>query len=198
MAQDEAGEQAGPRLPHIITVAGLKKSGKTTVTAALIRELRGRGLRVGSVKTIHHHPLALGEAGTDTRRHAEAGAEFTVALLDGELAYFEPRAARPGLAEAARFFAEGIDFIVWEGMSDPGAGHGHVVCLREAGHLDRTLAERRVDPAWIIAVSGVAAGASGADAGRAPTGFPVVDAAAPGGPAALVDLVLAWFREERA
>jgi molybdopterin-guanine dinucleotide biosynthesis protein MobB len=195
MAQDEAGEQAGPRLPHIITVAGLKKSGKTTVAAALIRELRGRGLRVGSVKTIHHHPLALGEAGTDTRRHAEAGAEFTVALLDGELAYFEPRAARPGLAEAARFFAEGIDFVVWEGMSDPGAGPGHVVCLREMQDFEKTLEQRRVDRGWIVALSGLAAGAAARDA---PDGLAVVNAADPAGAARLADLVLAWFREERA
>ncbi len=199
MAQDDVRGQGKRRgRPPIITVAGLKKSGKTTVAAALIRELRARGFRVGSVKTIRHHPLGLGEVGSDTRRHAEAGAEFTVALLDGELAYFEPRAARPGLAEAARFFAAGIDFVVWEGMSEPGAGPGHVVCLRGMADLDRTLEQRRVDPGWIIAVSGVAAASGGAAAGDAPTGFPVVDAVAPGGAARLVDLVLAWFRGERA
>jgi molybdopterin-guanine dinucleotide biosynthesis protein MobB len=196
MAQDtDRDTAAGRRLPRIVTVAGLKKSGKTTVAAALIRGLRARGLRVGSVKTIHHHPLGLDTPGTDTRRHAEAGAEFTVALLDGELAYFEPRASRPGLTEAARHFAPGVDWVVWEGMSDPGAGAGHVVCLRKFADLEQTLAERRVDRRWIIAISGVAAGKPGTDA--APEGMKVLDATQEAGAAELADLVMRWFGEAR-
>jgi molybdopterin-guanine dinucleotide biosynthesis protein B len=197
MTQDDSAARPGPAgRPRIITVAGLKKSGKTTVAAALIRELRGRGLRVGSVKTIHHHPLGLGEPGTDTRRHAEAGAEFTVALLDNELAYFEPRQARPGLRDARRLFVGGVDFVVWEGMSDPDAGPGHVVCLRHEADLEATLAERRVDRAAIIAVSGVAAASAGSVPGL--EGIPLVNAAEPSGAARLADLVLAWFGEGRA
>lgn len=199
MTQDDRGGRAGRAgSPRIITVAGLKKSGKTTVAAALIGQLRSEGFRVGSVKTIHHHPLGLGEPGTDTRRHAEAGAEFTVALLDNELAYFEPRQARPGLRDARRFFAGGVDFVVWEGMSDPDAGPGHVVCLRQAADFEKTLAERRVDPASIIAVSGVVAGSEAAGASFAGPGheLPVVNATDPDGASRLVDLVLAWFRGE--
>jgi molybdopterin-guanine dinucleotide biosynthesis adapter protein len=196
MAQDtDRGTAARRELPRIVTIAGLKKSGKTTVAAALIRELCARGQRVGSVKTIHHHPLSLDTSGADTRRHAEAGAEFTVALLDGELAYFEPRASRPGLVEAARLFTPGVDWVVWEGMSDPGAGGAHVVCLREMADLDKTLAERRVDRRWIIAISGVAAGL--ADTDGAPEGVKVLDATRAAGAAELADLVVRWFGEAR-
>jgi molybdopterin-guanine dinucleotide biosynthesis protein MobB len=196
MAQDtDHGRAAGRALPRIVTIAGLKKSGKTTVAAALIRELRARGQRVGSVKTIPHHPLSLDTPGADTRRHAEAGAEFTVALLDSELAYFEPRASRPGLHDAARLFTPGVDWIVWEGMSDPGAGAGHVVCLREIAELEQTLAERRVDRRWIIAISGVAAGQPGT--AGAPGGLKVLDATQEAGAAELADLVVRWFGEAR-
>lgn len=196
MAQDTEGEKAtGRALPRIVTVTGLKKSGKTTVAAALIRELCARGLRVGSVKTIHHHPLGLDTPGTDTRRHAEAGAEFTVALLDGELAYFEPRASRPGLAEAARHFAPGVDWVVWEGMSDPGAGGAAVVCLRRFADLEQTLAERRVERRWIIAISGVVAGQPGT--AGVPEGVKVLDATCAAGAAELADLVVGWFGEAR-
>ena len=146
MAQDRTrGTADPPALPRILTVAGLKKSGKTTVTAALIGELRARGFRVGSVKTFRHHPLNLDRSGADTRRHVEAGAEFTVAILDGELAYFEPRASRAGLRDAARHFPPGIDFVVWEGTADPEAGGGQVVCVRRLSDLEQTLEKRKVD-----------------------------------------------------
>ncbi|OHD75356.1 MAG: molybdopterin-guanine dinucleotide biosynthesis protein B [Spirochaetes bacterium RBG_13_68_11] len=196
MAHDSRHIGAGGQsLPRIITIAGLKKSGKTTVAAALIRELRARGFRVGSVKTIRHHPLSLDQSGADTRRHAEAGAEFTVTILDGELAYFEPRASRPGLCDAARLFPPGVDFVIWEGMADPEAGGGQVVCVRRMSELEQTLAERKVDRRSIIAISGVAAGA--VKAADSPADFRVLDATKPADRAALADLVLQWFRDGR-
>jgi molybdopterin-guanine dinucleotide biosynthesis protein MobB len=191
MAQDRTrGTADPPALPRILTVAGLKKSGKTTVAAALIRELRARGFRVGSVKTFRHHPLNLDRSGADTRRHAEAGAEFTVAILDGELAYFEPRASRAGLRDAARLFAPGVDFVVWEGTADPEAGGGQVVCVRRLSDLEQTLEKRKVDRRAIIALSGVAAGRRNAAA--PPDGLRLLDATQPEGRAALADLVLRW------
>jgi molybdopterin-guanine dinucleotide biosynthesis protein MobB len=182
-------------MPRILTVAGLKKSGKTTVAAALIRELRARGFRVGSVKTFRHHPLALDREGADTRRHAEAGAEFTVAILDGELAYFEPRASRSGLRDAARHFPPGVDFVVWEGTADPEAGGGQVVCVSRMSDLEQTLEKRQVDRRSIIALSGVAAGAP--EAAAPPEGLRLLDATRPEGLAALVDLVLRWYPDGR-
>jgi molybdopterin-guanine dinucleotide biosynthesis protein MobB len=201
MVQDiRIGRRAERGLPRILTVAGLKRSGKTTVAAALIRELRARGFRVGSVKSIRHHPLSLDTSGADTRTHAEAGAEFTIALLDGELAYFEPRASRPAFRDVARLFVPGVHYVVWEGTSDPEAGGGHVVCLSQMSDLDTTLTKRRVDPGWMIAISGVVAGKGGGDIPAvavpgAPAALPVIDATQPTGAAALADLVMRWFGE---
>jgi molybdopterin-guanine dinucleotide biosynthesis protein MobB len=195
MGQHETnGENTASSLPHIVTVAGLKRSGKTTVASALIAGLRARGFRVGSVKTIHGHTLSLDVEGTDTRRHAEAGAEFTIALLDDQMAYFEPRASRAGHAEAARLFRPGVQFVVWEGMVDSGTSSAHVVCLRAAEDLERTLSERRIDAASVIAISGIAA----SGAARVAAGVPVHDATDPAGLAALVDLVIRRFGEDRA
>jgi molybdopterin-guanine dinucleotide biosynthesis protein MobB len=189
------GRSGRPGMPRILTVAGLKKSGKTTVAAALIRELRARGFRVGSVKAFRHHPLNLDRSGADTRRHAEAGAEFTVAILDGELAYFEPRASRAGLRDAARLFAPGVDFVVWEGTADPEAGGGQVVCVRRLSDLEQTLEKRKVDRRAIIALSGVAAGRRNAAA--PPDGLRLLDATQPADRAALADLVLQWYTDGR-
>ena len=195
MGQHErVGSNAGSALPHIVTVAGLKRSGKTSVASALIAGLRARGFRVGSVKTIRGHALSLDVERTDTRRHAEAGAEFTVALLDDQMAYFEPRASRASLGEAARLFRPGVQFVVWEGASDAGSASAHVVCLRAAEELECTLAERRIDPEWVIAISGIAA----AGATRLVAGVPVHDATEPAGLAALVDLIVRSFGEDHA
>ncbi len=194
------GQKPEPALPHIVTIAGLKRSGKTTVASALIAGLRARGFRVGSVKTIHGHPLSLDLEGTDTRRHAEAGAEFTVALLDDQMAYFEPRASRASLGEAARLFRPGVQFVVWEGVSDAGSAGAHVVCLRSMDDLEPTLAQRRIDRASVIALSGIAAGRAvgpAAGAGAPGVGVPVHDATDPAGLAALVELVARRFGEDR-
>jgi molybdopterin-guanine dinucleotide biosynthesis protein MobB len=190
------GQKPGPALPLIVTITGLKRSGKTTVASALIAGLHARGFRVGSVKTIHGHSLSLDVEATDTRRHADAGAEFTVALLDGETAYFEPRASRASLGEAARLFRPGVQFVVWEGVSDAGAASAHVVCLRSMDELERTFTERRIEPESVIAISGIAAGRA---AGPAPVGagVPVHDVTDPVGLAALVDLIVRRFGEDR-
>lgn len=59
---------------RIITVKGFSKTGKTTTVTSLISELRKRGYTVGSVKDIHFKEFEADTPGTDTYKHAEAGA----------------------------------------------------------------------------------------------------------------------------
>ena len=191
-------------LPPIITVAGLKKSGKTTVASALIRELRARGFRVGSVKTIRHHPLTLDASGADTRRHAEAGAEFTVVLLDEELAYFETREARPGLEDAARLVRAG-DRLRGVGGHVRSRGRARARGLPPPGLGLRDDPRGETGAAFVDHrdLGGCHGGRLGAGTGAGtaldsvPADIPVVDATSPGGAAALADLVVRWFGEGR-
>ncbi len=55
-------------------VIGRSGSGKTTLIERLLPCLRGRGLRVSTVKHSHHR-LDLDPPGKDSRRHRDAGAE---------------------------------------------------------------------------------------------------------------------------
>ena len=182
-------------LPCIIAVSGLKRSGKTTVAEALVSEIASRGYRVGSVKTIQHHPLSLDAAGSDTRRHAEAGAEFIIALLDHETAYFEPRSSRGSFRETARLFRPGVQFIVWEGVVDDDARALHVVCLRSMDDLGRTLEVRGIPTDSVLAISGVAASSHGESGPRArPPSFNVTD---PSQRRALADLIIGTSGMER-
>lgn len=60
-------------LPRAFGIAGYKNSGKTTLTVALIGELRRRGYRVASVKHAHHS-FKIDDDQTDSARHRRAGA----------------------------------------------------------------------------------------------------------------------------
>jgi molybdopterin-guanine dinucleotide biosynthesis protein MobB len=175
-------------LPCVIAVDGLKRSGKTTVAKALISEMTSRGYRVGSVKTIHHDLTTLDSAGTDTRRHAEAGAEFVIALLDRETAYFEKRSERGSFQETAHLFRPGVQFVVWEGAAEQEARPLRVVCLGPKDELDRTLGIRGIPSGSVLAISGIAAASLGASVPRAhPPAFDVTD---PAQRKVLVDLII--------
>jgi molybdopterin-guanine dinucleotide biosynthesis protein MobB len=176
-------------LPIVINVVGLKDSGKTATAEGIISELASRGHRVGAVKTTRHPTLRVDPAATDTRRFADAGAAFVVGLLDAETHYFERRSSRATLREAAHLFPPGTRFLVCEGSVEPDVEPLYVVCLREAGDLERTLSTRGVPPGKVIAFSGIVGTAK-------PAGLPApcFDARDPAGRAALADLLLAAAR----
>lgn len=92
-----------------IAVVGTKKTGKTSLVAALVRSLSRHG-RVGTVKNMAGHSVDHG----DTRRHFEAGADVVIGLGDASL---RVRRRRGDLDEAlAELLAEGMDFAVVEGF----------------------------------------------------------------------------------
>ena len=64
--------------PVVVCVIGKKKSGKTTTTVGLIRELSSRGHRVMSAK--HGHHFELDHEGTDSWRHRHEGGANRVAM----------------------------------------------------------------------------------------------------------------------
>jgi hypothetical protein len=68
--------------PFVVCVIGKKKSGKTTTTVGLIRELARRGHRVMSAK--HGHGFELDAEGTDSWRHRHEGGAHRVAMAGPE------------------------------------------------------------------------------------------------------------------
>ncbi len=79
----------------ILSIVGRSNSGKTTLLEKLIRELAGRGRRVGTVKHHFHGPVEVDVPGKDSWRHKRAGARvvalssrdtlFVVRDTDGEI-----------------------------------------------------------------------------------------------------------------
>lgn len=71
--------QPVPPLPPVVSVRGDSDSGKTRLVEQLLPLLRGRGLRVGTVKHTACD-LAFESLGKDSQRHAAAGAVAVLAV----------------------------------------------------------------------------------------------------------------------
>jgi len=66
-------------LPPVICIVGNKKTAKTRLMEALIKDLKNRGLSVGALKYHKHGDYQIDIEGKDTWKYAMAGAD-TVAI----------------------------------------------------------------------------------------------------------------------
>jgi len=98
------------------SVIGFSQSGKTTTIECLIRELKSRGYKVGSVKEIHNESFALdADPVSNTYRYRMAGAELVTArgLSETDILFPEKLDLRRILS-----FYEGFDYVICEGVQD--------------------------------------------------------------------------------
>lgn len=99
----------------VISVAGYKKTGKTTLVGQIVKALKNHG-SVGTIKHLHDHKIDT--PGTDTWKHKEAGADVVIGVSQGELVKYSSEGdlitALDELADA------GMDFAVVEGFKDSG------------------------------------------------------------------------------
>ncbi len=93
----------------VISVVGTKKTGKTTLVAALVSALARHG-RVGTIKNMVTHPVDRG----DTKRHFDAGADVVIGLGDAKLKVTRERGDLD--SALADLQAEGMDYVVVEGF----------------------------------------------------------------------------------
>ena len=140
----------------VISVLGLKKSGKTTTCEALIREFKSRGLKVGAVKSMHHARMTIDSKGKDTWRHRRAGADFVASLSNGEMGYIQAIGGKASFKDASVHFPVETDIVVCEGVEDPGRGALRVVALKAKGDLAETLETRGLGvDKNVIALTGI-------------------------------------------
>lgn len=96
---------------RIITVKGFSKTGKTTTVTSLISELRRRGYTVGSVKDIHFKEFEADTPGTDSYKHAQAGARRVTARGPKNTAIIMDE--RMDMDAILKYYKE--DFLIIEG-----------------------------------------------------------------------------------
>lgn len=102
----------------VISVVGYKKSGKTSVVSALVRNLSGFG-RVGTIK--HMGEQRLNPAETDTGRHFDAGADVVIGITGTEATGSElvSFSRDSDLEHALDLLCDqGLDFAVVEGFKE--------------------------------------------------------------------------------
>jgi len=112
--------------PPILQIVGYKDSGKTTLLAALVRRFRAEGLSVAAIKH-DAHDFEFDRPGTDTRKMAEAGADFVAITSPGRTVWTHNRPAT--LDRLVMLAAEAeTDLVLVEGFKD--APHPKLVLLR--------------------------------------------------------------------
>ena len=103
-----------------IGIVGRSGSGKTTLIERLLPCLRGRGLRVSTVKH-RHHRVDLDPPGKDSRRHRDAGAEEVLLVSAHRWALLRETAADgtpDGMPDLAAMLARmaPVDLVLIEGL----------------------------------------------------------------------------------
>ncbi|MBU4031176.1 MAG: molybdopterin-guanine dinucleotide biosynthesis protein B [Candidatus Thermoplasmatota archaeon] len=140
----------------IVSLIGLKKTGKTTCVEALVREFKSRGMKVGTVKSMVSSKFTIDTEGKDTWRHQEAGADFVVSLSMDEIAYIEKRPSRSRLDEFIRFIPEDTDILICEGLEDTDHRIIRILVAKSTEFLAETF-EVRGAQENVIALTGIVA-----------------------------------------
>jgi molybdopterin-guanine dinucleotide biosynthesis protein B len=135
----------------ILHIVGGKNHGKTTLIVELVRELSGRGLRVGTIKhTSHAHDLDT--PNSDSYRHRQAGAAPAAIVTSDLVGVFFPRLV--DFYQQLAPLTEGCDVVIVEGHLEHAGPKVEVwresfgtPCL--AGHRKDILALITDDPAEV-------------------------------------------------
>ncbi len=102
-----------PENPAIVSIVGKSGSGKTTLLEKLIPELRGMGLKVGTIK--HDvHGFEIDHPGKDSWRHKQAGSGITIISSPQRIGMVMDVDHDHTLDELAAFFS-GVDIVLTEG-----------------------------------------------------------------------------------
>ena len=93
----------------VISVVGTKKTGKTTLVAALVATLAKYG-KVGTIKNMSGHEVDRG----DTKRHYDAGADEVIGLGEARLKVTRERGDLD--SALAELQADGVNYVLVEGF----------------------------------------------------------------------------------
>jgi molybdopterin-guanine dinucleotide biosynthesis protein B len=169
---------------QIIDIAGLKKSGKTTVVVDLVRELSVKGYKVGTLKKIHINDFTIDQPGKDTYRHKKAGAEFVISVAPEEIAIIQQLKQKKTIAEIKELVPKGTEFLICEELNERSDDIIYVITLKSPDMLEETLKVRAIGNN-VIAIAGVIAN----DFDKCDK-YPVIDTTTQDGIENLVGLIL--------
>lgn len=97
----------------VVSVVGKSGVGKTTALEKLLREIKKRGYRVGTVKH-DAHGFELDKPGKDSWRHAQAGSDSVVISSPRKMALIRQFEAEMSLDEIVDLMGD-VDMVLTEG-----------------------------------------------------------------------------------
>lgn len=127
----------GRAAPPVVSFVGNSGVGKTTFLEKLVRELKGRGYRIATIK--HDvHQFDIDYPGKDSWRLTQAGSDITIISSADKLALIERPGAERSLAELVDLVADRTDIVLTEGYRGAAAAkievsrsaHSHVLTAR--------------------------------------------------------------------
>lgn len=168
----------------IVSLIGLKKSGKTTTAEALISEFKARGRKVGGVKWMVQSNFTIDTEGKDTWRQKRAGADFVLSMSKDELAFIQNRPERPSFDDILALVPDDTDILICEGVETHIPGIFKVIIAKSPELLAETFEVRDIGDG-VIALSGIIAN----EVTEHPD-YPVFNCTEPDGVKGLADLIL--------
>nr|MDO8134398.1 molybdopterin-guanine dinucleotide biosynthesis protein B [Candidatus Njordarchaeum guaymaensis] len=104
--------------PHVVCVVGaMRHVGKTTILTKTLKEMKRRGLQVGTIKHIGNRSNFVLPNGKDTSRHLKAGSSITLAVTSSEIIII--RKDLPAtLKSALRQMPKELDYVLVEGFRE--------------------------------------------------------------------------------
>jgi molybdopterin-guanine dinucleotide biosynthesis protein B len=137
----------------VVVLAGISGTGKTTFLEKLIRELKKRNVKVGTIK--HDvHGFEMDKPGKDTWRHAQAGADAVAISSPSKVAVVRKVAEEMILDHVTKLIGD-VDIILVEGYkrSDkPKIEIQRMACSRELMCAPEELIAVVSDGEWNVGV----------------------------------------------
>jgi molybdopterin-guanine dinucleotide biosynthesis protein B len=104
--------------PHVVCVVGaMRHVGKTTILTKILKEMRRRGLRVGTIKHIGSRSTFDLPNSKDTSRHLKAGSSITLAVTSSEIIVIR-KDVPVTLESALQQMPRELDYILVEGFRE--------------------------------------------------------------------------------
>lgn len=99
----------------VLSFVAKSKTGKTTLLEKVIKELKGRGYRVGAIK--HDvHSFEIDHPGKDSYRLTAAGADTTLIYSPEKLAMVKIHEKAPPIDEVLKTYFPDVDIVLTEGF----------------------------------------------------------------------------------
>ena len=137
----------------VIAVVGHKKSGKTTTTENLIRELTKRGYKVAAIKHVHEPNFTIDTPKKDTYRYAQSGAKTILAISASEIATIEKTLTNDLPLETFLHKCRSNDIVFIEGLKEQVAKKSNILKISVNKNQDEVIsAQQTYKP--ILAFSG--------------------------------------------